>query len=52
MAQKQLSMGGFFSKVFKPNVMIGPVLSQIAGIAGKFIPGNNSENRLPDDLWC
>jgi len=27
---------GLFLSVFKPNVMIGPVLSQIAGIAGKF----------------
>lgn len=35
--------GGFFSlKYLDSNVMIGPVLSQIAG---KFIPGNNSENR-------
>lgn len=35
--------GGFFSlKYLDSNVMIGPVLSQSAG---KFIPGNNSENR-------
>ena len=35
--------GGFFSlKYLNSNVMIGPVLSQLVG---KFIPGNNSENR-------
>lgn len=35
--------GGFFSlKYLDSNVMIGPVLSQNVG---KFIPGNNSENR-------
>jgi len=45
-------MGGFFSKVFKL-VMIGPVLSQIAGIAGKFIPATIVKiASLPDDLWC
>lgn len=35
--------GGFFSlKYLDSNVMIGPILSQDTG---KFIPGNNSENR-------
>jgi len=33
--------GGFSLEVFRPNVMIGPVLSQSGG---KFIPGNHSEN--------
>jgi len=35
--------GAFSLKYLNSNVMIGPVLSQIAGIAGKFY--NNSENR-------
>jgi len=38
------AVDGGLSKVFKPNVM-GPVLSQIAGIAGKFIPGNMKKSQ-------
>jgi len=36
-------MGGFSLKVFNPNVSDWPI---DCGIAGKFIPGNNSENVL------